>query len=230
MINKIPKHVAIIPDGNRRWARNKGLIGTKGHKKAAEYDNVLSILDETKKLKTKFLSIWGFSTENWKRSKTEIKIIFHLILKITRKLRKDAHKNKTRFRFFGRRDRIPKKLREELENLEKETKKYKEFNVQLCLDYGGRDEIVRAVNKILKEKKKKIDEKSFEKYLDSSGIPDPDLIIRTSGEKRISGFMPFQSAYSELYFVEKNFPDFGGKDIRKAINEFGKRKRRFGGD
>jgi len=230
MRNKIPLHVAIIPDGNRRWARKKGLISTVGHEKSTKYENIISLFDEAKKLKIKYVSIWGFSTENWKRSKTEIKIIFQLILKVLKKLEKDAHKNKIRFRFFGRRDRIPKNLLSELKKLEKETKKYKDFNVQFFFDYGGRDEIIRAINKILNDKKKKIDEKSFEMYLDSSGIPGPDLIIRTSGEKRISGFMPFQSAYAELYFLEKNFPDFGKKDLRKAINEFGKRKRRFGGN
>ena len=230
MDNKIPKHVAIIPDGNRRWAKEKGLIATMGHEKSARYENILSLFNEAKKLNIKYLSVWGFSTENWKRSKLEVETIFDLIFDLVKKLKKDSHSNKIRFRFIGRRDRLPKNLLEELKLLEIETKDYKEFNIQLCLDYGGKDEIIRAVNKILKDKKEIVTEEIFEKYLDTFEIPDLDLIIRTSGEKRISGFMLFQSTYSELYFVEKNFPDFKKEDLRKAVNEFSKRKRRFGGN
>ncbi|MCH8945373.1 MAG: di-trans,poly-cis-decaprenylcistransferase [Nanoarchaeota archaeon] len=228
MDNEIPKHVAIIPDGNRRWAKEKGLIATVGHEKSAGYENILSLFSEAKKLNIKYLSVWGFSTENWKRSKLEVKTIFDLIFDLVKKLKKDSHSNKIRFRFIGRRDRLPRNLLEELKLLEIETKDYKEFNIQLCLDYGGKDEIIRAVNKILKDKKEIVTEKIFEKYLDTFEIPDLDLIIRTSGEKRISGFMPFQSTYSELYFAEKNFPDFKKEDLREAVNEFSKRKRRFG--
>ncbi len=227
---KPPIHIAIIPDGNRRWARKRGLNFMMGHKKAADYSKFISSISEAKKLGVKYISLWGFSTENWKRDKKEINSIFNIIFQNIKKLRNDAGKNRLRFRYLGRRDRIPKKLLDAIENLERETKNYTDFNLQLCLDYGGRDEIIRAVNRIIKDKKKKIDEKTFSNYLDTADIPDPDLIIRTSKEQRMSGFMPFQSTYSELYFSKKYFPDFDIKELKKAINEFKKRKRRFGGN
>lgn len=226
---KIPKHVVIIPDGNRRWATNKGYEGTFGHYKAGAYDNLEELFKEGQKIGVEFMSIWGFSTENWKRSESEKKQIFNLILSGVEKFTKDAHKNKMRFRHIGRKDRLPKVLVDALDKLERETKDFDKFNIQLCLDYGGRDEIIRAINKILKSGKKNVSEIDFNEFLDSSGIPDPDLIIRTSGEQRISGFMPYQGAYAELYFSDLYFPDFNAKELKKAILEFGRRQRRFGG-
>ena len=225
----IPRHIVIIPDGNRRWAREKGMDPRSGHYKAGSYNNLESLFLEAKRLGVKYFSIWGFSTENWKRDSLEIKAIFSLIMEGIERFRKDAHKNKIRFRHLGRRDRLPRKLVQELKKLEEETEDYSDFNVQLCLDYGGRDELVRAINSLLKSKVKKIDEKALEGYLDSKGIPDPDLIIRTSGEKRISGFMPFQSVYAELYFSDLYFPDYNALELRNAIREYAKRNRRFGG-
>lgn len=226
---KVPVHIALIPDGNRRWAKSKGFEGTFGHYKAGSYENLEEIFREGKKLGVKFMSIWAFSTENWKRSEKEQKDIFDLILSGAKKFHQDAHKNKIRFRHIGRKDRLPRELVEVMKKLEKETVQYSDFNVQLCIDYGGRDEIVRAVNKILKDRTKIIDEESLEKFMDTAGLPDPDLIIRTSGEKRTSGFMPYQGSYSELYFSDLYFPDFGAKELNKAIMEFCKRQRRFGG-
>jgi len=227
---KVPKHVAIIPDGNRRWAKSRGLDAFYGHYQAGNEQNISELFRETKRLGIKYISFWGFSTENWKRDEREIKEIFDLILNNLSALKKNAHKEGIRFRHIGRRDRLPKKLVSELKKLEKETEKYDSLNVQLCLDYGGRDEIIRAVNKMLKDNVKKVGEKEFASYLDTSGIPDPDLIIRTSGEKRISGLMPFQSVYAELYFTDVRFPEFGSKDLRDAVSEFRNRSRRFGGD
>ncbi len=226
---KIPNHVAIIPDGNRRWAREQGKEPSFGHYTAGSYEHLMSIFKEAQKMKIKYLSIWGFSTENWNRNSAEIKAIFDMIFENVDNFRKDAHKDKIRFRHFGRKDRLPAKLADALENLEEETKNYDDFNVQICLDYGGRDEIIRAVNKMIKSGVKKINEKEFSSYLDTRGIPDVDLIIRTAGEKRISGLMPYQGVYAELYFCNKYFPDFGARDLRKAIKSFGKRVRRFGG-
>lgn len=225
----IPTHVSIIPDGNRRWAKEKGLSGSLGHYKAGSYDNLEELFGEAKKLGVKYMSIWGFSTENWKRDKKEIEAIFDLVLKGVEKFRNDAEKNKMRFRHIGRRDRIPIQLRIALEKLEKETKNYSDFNVQLCLDYGGKDEIVRAVNRLIQSGVKKVDEETFSRYLDSQEIPEVDMVIRTSGEKRTSGFMPYQSAYAELYFSDVYFPDFDARELRKAIFEFSRRQRRFGG-
>jgi len=222
-------HVAIIPDGNRRWARSKNISEIKGYEKSGNYERLLKLFKEAKKQNVEVISIWGFSTENWKRNKYQNKKLFNFFTKSFRKLREDAGKNKMKVIHLGRKDRIPKELAKELDFLEKETKKYDDFVLQICIDYGGRDEILRAVNKIIK-KEKTVDEKKFIKYLDTKNIKDPDLIIRTSSEKRTSGFMPFQTTYSELYFSEKHFPDFNENDLRKAIKDFKKRKRRFGGN
>jgi undecaprenyl diphosphate synthase len=154
-------------------------------------------------LGVKYLSVWGFSTENWKRDKKERDALFDIILKDIQSFRKDEEKNKIRMIHYGRKDRIPEALRKEIEMLEKETGKNTKITLILCIDYGGRDEIVRAVNKILKSGKKEVNEKEFSEYLDTKGIREPDLVIRTAGELRTSGFMPFQSAYAELYFVKK---------------------------
>ena len=151
-----------------------------------------------------------------------------MIIENIRKFRKDEERRKIKFRHVGRKDRLPKELVIEIEALEKETKDNKGLNVQFFLDYGGRDEIARAAKKIADEKIKKIDENSFSKYLDTYGIPDPDLIIRTGGEQRLSGMMPFQGVYAELYFIDKYFPDFGPEELREAVEEFSNRQRRFG--
>lgn len=225
----IPGHVAIIPDGNRRWAKFRGLESHFGHYKSGSYSNIESLLKEAKKIGVRYVSIWGFSTENWKRSAEEKRAIFDMLLGGVERFMKFAKENKMKFRHIGRKDRLPKDLVRALGRLEEETKKYKDFEVLLCLDYGGRDEILRAVNGMLKNGIKKIDEKEFSKYLDTEDVPDPDLIIRTSGEYRLSGFMPFQAVYAELYFSKAYFPEFGIDELHKAIAEYGKRKRRFGG-
>tara|TARA_Y100000034_G_scaffold135743_1_gene208888 strand:- start:119 stop:811 length:693 start_codon:yes stop_codon:yes gene_type:complete len=221
------KHVAIIPDGNRRWAIEKGMKGIKGHEKSATYENLKDLMQEARDLGVEYMTFWGFSTENWKRSKTEINYVFGLIEKLLTRIEEDLIRDKIRFRHLGRRDRLPRKLVGLIENLEKKTEKFEDFNLQICLDYGGRDEIIRAVNKL--KNKSKIKEEDFEKALDTREIPDPELIIRTSGENRLSGFMSFQSAYSEFYFTNVHFPEFGAAELRKAVEEFTSRGRRFGG-
>ncbi len=227
-LRKIPQHVVIIPDGNRRWAKRRGMNESEGHKKSAQFGNVKSLLKECSDLGVKSFSIWGFSTENWKRSEEEKKILFDLIYSTLEKFHKEISKNKIRFRHFGRKDRLPSKLVELIKKLEKESAKNNEFNFNLLLDYGGRDEIIRSIEKLLNAKKKKISEEEFSKYLDSYGVEDPDLIIRTSGEKRISGLMPWQTVYSELYFCDKFFPSFNKNDLRKAVFEYDGRERRLG--
>ncbi len=225
----IPQHVAIIPDGNRRWAKFRGLESHFGHYKSGSYSNIESLLKEAKNIGVKYISIWGFSTENWKRSDEEKRAIFDMLLGGVKRFMKFAKENEIRFRHIGRKDRLPRNLIKSLQELEKETEKYNNFEVLLCLDYGGRDEILRAVSKMLKDGIRKIEEEEFSRYLDTKDIPDPDLIIRTSGEQRISGFMPFQSVYAELYFSQAYFPEFGIWELHKAIKEYGQRKRRFGG-
>lgn len=223
----VPQHIAIIPDGNRRWARFRGLEPHFGHYKAGSYTNIELLFKEAKRLGVTCFSVWGFSTENWKRSEEEKRALFDLIIEGIERFRKLAREQEIRFRHVGRKDRLPKKLIEALERLESETASNTGMTVQLCLDYGGRDEILRAVNRALKSRKKEIDEEKFSKLLDS--VMEPDLVIRTSGEKRLSGFMPFQAVYAELYFSDVYFPDFGIRELHAAIQEYGRRQRRFGG-
>lgn len=225
-----PKHVAIIPDGNRRWAKSRKVDPSFGHYTSASFQHLRELFEEAQKQGVKYMSLWGFSTENWKRNPREVKALMNLISKALGELREAAHTQKIRFRHLGRKDRLPKSLIGEINKIEKETEKYDNFNVQLCLDYGGQDEIVRAVNSLLKKKIKRVDSDSLRKEMDSGKIPDVDLIIRTSGEKRTSGFMPLHSAYAEFYFSDVHFPDFGIYEFRKALEDYGKRHRRFGGD
>jgi len=228
LTENIPLHVAIIPDGNRRWAKEKGLDVLKGVAKSAKLENIVALLDEAQKIGVKCISFWGFSTENWNRSATERKFIFDLILKVSTSLKKYCLENGVRFRHIGRKDRLPKELIEVLEEFERETADNDKIQVQFCLDYGGRDGILRAVQKIIKEGKSEIDEKGFFSYLDTKGAPEPDLIIRTGGEKRLSGFFLYEGAYAELYFSDLYFPDFGPKELNLAVEDFSNRKRNFG--
>ena len=228
-INKgIPNHIAIIPDGNRRWAKQKGFDELEGHRVGGSYDKMKALLDESQKIGIKYFTIWVFSTENWKRSQRELDSLFEIIGTILSKIESDLIKENIRFRHIGRKDRLPAKLVELVEHLEELTKRFDKFNFQLCLDYGGRDEIVRAVNKALKNGSTEIVEEDLVNCLDSYGIPDPDLIIRTSGEYRMSGFMPVQGTYAEFYFTDKHFPDFGPKDLRAAVSSYFERQRRHG--
>lgn len=222
------KHIAIIPDGNRRWAKEKGLAVFAGHKKSAGFDNVVPIIEEARKLGVRYFTLWGLSTENWKRPQKELKFLFKLINKFSEDFGNYAINNKIRFRHIGRKDRLPKKTVEIFTEMEEKTKDFKEFNVQIALDYGGRDEIMRAVNLALKSGKKKIGEKEFRGFLGNEDIPDPEMILRTSGEMRTSGFFSFQGDYAELFFIDKYFPDFSPRDLKKSVEEFFKRKRNFG--
>ena len=229
-LNKVPLHIAIIPDGNRRWAKKRGLSGFKGHERAGRVDNLIGLFEEARKLGVKYVSFWGFSTENWKRDKEENENLFNILLKGIREFKEYAHENKIRFRHVGIKTRFSNEVREALIELENETKNYSKYNIQLCLDYGGRDEILRCVNKLLNAKAKRVNEKQFLKLLDTKDIPPPDLIIRTSGEKRLSGFMPYQGVYAELIFIQKHFPSFKPRDVRKCLKEYSRRKRTFGGN
>lgn len=226
---KIPQHVVIVADGNRRWARSKGWKPWVGHQKAADYERVKPIYDECKNIGVKYLSAWVWSSENWDRAMDEQDAIFDVFRKWVKKSAEVFDEDEVRFRHIGRKDRIPEDVRKELEELEDRSKEHSNLNFQLCLDYGGRDEIVRAVNEMLDKGIPEISEESFSDYLDTAGIPDPDLVIRTSGEKRMSGIMPYQAAYAELYFTNVPFPDFGAEEFRRAILEYSGRTRRFGG-
>ncbi len=230
MDSQPPRHIAIIPDGNRRWAKERGKPEMMGHTHAASYKHLYSILDEARDLGVEYLTFWLFSTENWKRDREEVDNLFSLMTRFLGKFERDAVKNKICFHHIGRRDRIPSNLLSAIESLENKTKDFKDFNLQIAIDYGGRDEILRAVNQLLANGNRVVTEDEFMKYLDTLGLPDPDMIIRTSGEYRMSGFMPFQSAYSEFYFTDVHFPDFGPSQLRDAVESFDRRKRRFGGN
>lgn len=224
----IPKHVAIIPDGNRRWAKEKGFVESFGHKVGGEYNNLRSLCEEIKKYGTKYLSVWAFSTENWKRDKREKYELFDVISRGVDRFADFYDINKYKIKQIGRKDRLPKKLIDKIDNLEKLTSNYSDFNVLLGIDYGGRDEILRAVNEIINKGKDNMDEDTFKKYLDTGFIPDPEILVRTGGEQRMSGFLPFQATYSELFFVDKYFPDFDSEDIKKIFQEYNDRNRKFG--
>jgi undecaprenyl diphosphate synthase len=239
-------HVAIIPDGNRRWARERNLPTLMGHKKGA--DNAIELLKTAKKERIHTMTMWGFSTENWNRSKEEVDYLMNIFSGLLDRMLKHLMENDTRFYHLGRRDRLSEKLISVIEKIEKETLHNKSHVFNIALDYGGQDEILRAIERAEKEMQmgkitlKDLFEKdglysgkypyyNFKNYLDTRDQPHPypDLIIRTSGETRTSGFMLWQSVYSEFYFSQKHFPDFTPSEFTKAINEFKSRQRRFGG-
>ncbi len=225
----VPNHVAIILDGNRRWARARGWEPWRGH--AAGYEAVKKLAKATRDLGVHTFTVWAFSTENWERPQVEIKEIMKLLRHGLNEMEPDLHQEKVRFVHLGRKDRLPKDAREHIARLERETKKYGDSHVfNIALDYGGKDEIIRAVNKILETREEKIDTKSFEKFLDTGDQPYPyvDLFIRTSGEQRTSGLLPWQMDYAEYYFVQDHLPDFSPDMLKEAILDFSRRRRRFG--
>jgi len=224
-INKIPNHIGIILDGNRRWAKKRGLTAYFGHKQGVVAIGRLinSLLDYN----IKFASVYAFSTENWKRDKEEIDGIFSLVKDALSKT--DIFKNRVKVNFFGDLSVFDKDLQDLFEKVTEETKNNTDLTFNICLNYGGRADIVQSVNKVIKSGKKEITEKDINDNLYSAGMPDLDLVIRTSGEKRISNFMIYQIAYAELYFPKLFWPDFNKKALKKALIEYSKRHRRYGG-
>ena len=226
----LPKHIAFIVDGNRRWARKKRLPELSGHKKVS--DQILhDLVYHAKKLKIPYLTFWLFSTENWRRGARFYNPLFGLIEKqlIEKNIEKYLQDG-IRFNLIGDLSKLPQRLVKNLEDLEKKSCKNKKIIVTFALNYGGRDEIIRAIKK-LAPKKKNFDNltiKEFEKYLDTHDLPDPDLVIRTGGAKRLSGFLLWQLEYSELYFTKVLFPDFNLQEFDKALQDFASRKRRYG--
>lgn len=227
---KVPDHIAIILDGNGRWARSRGLSVTKGHEYGAKATR--EVMNAARDLGVHTVTLWGFSTENWKRPPTERNKIFSLIKKTLEKELETAKKEKLRFVHLGRKDRLPKDLLELIEKVERETEDNDKYILNVALDYGGRDEILRAVKAIVKEKvpAEKIDEKLFASYLDTAGqpYPYPDLFIRTSGEQRTSGYLPWQMVYTEFYFEPSHLPDMTPEKLKEAILDYSRRRRRFG--
>lgn len=224
----LPIHVAIVPDGNRRWAKVRGMHTLIGHKKGL--DNLVTVSRSARRLGIKYLTVWGFSTENWDRSEEEVSYLMNLFKRMVSKYSKDFHKEEVRFHHIGRKDRLPKFVLDEIVTLEESTKNYNKYYLNLALDYGGRDEILRAIETLSKDSGslKTVTDENFTHLLDSGNCPAPDLIIRTSGEQRLSGFMSWQSVYSELYFASVHFPDFDENELRYALLDYSMRKRRFG--
>lgn len=228
----MPDHIAVILDGNRRWARARGLSPTDGHK--AGYYAMRKVIEAARKLGVHTLTVWGFSTENWERPGPEINKIMKLVGHALHDVADEAHREQIRFVHLGRKDRLPKTLLSYITKLEEETKHYKKYVLNLALDYGGRDEIIRATKKIIADgiDESKIDEKLFSSYLDTANqpYPYPDLFIRTSGEQRNSGFLPWQMVYTEYYWERDHLPDMSAEKLREAILDYSRRRRRFGGN
>jgi len=227
----LPNHVAIIMDGNRRWARLKGLPVVMGHKKVVE-ERIEELIDHAGHLGIGHITFWAFSTENWNREVSEVDSYMQLFRwAFAHKAKKLVDKG-ARLRIIGDISRFDKDIREGMEYWMKQSEKNERITVTFALNYGGRDELVRAVNKMMKSfdyaQDKKISQSDLEIFLDTAGMPDPDIIIRTGGEQRLSGFMLWQSNYSELYFTETLMPDFDSKEFDLAMEEYGKRERRRG--
>ncbi|MFA5155308.1 MAG: polyprenyl diphosphate synthase [Patescibacteria group bacterium] len=225
---KTPIHIGIILDGNRRWARAHGLPTLEGHRRG--YDKVKEIAVAAFEQGVKVLTVYAFSTENWRRQKSEVAYLLKLFRLFVGTGTADLARQGIRLNFFGRRQDFDRSLQTAMQRVEQATKNNQRGVLNICLSYGGRDEIIRAMRKLAARKisPAKITEELISRNLDSAGWPDPDLIIRTSGEQRLSGFLTWQSVYSELYFVKKHWPDFSGRDLAAAIREYGRRQRRYG--
>ncbi len=224
--NKLPTHIAFIMDGNGRWAKKRSMPRNYGHKVGVE--SLGTIIKHSLELGIKVVSFYAFSTENWNRPKEEVDEIFRLMAEAIEKKQQWFVDNNVRFVTMGDLSRLDKNLQEMLECLKQTTKDNSSMTVNIAINYGGRDEIVRAVNKMLKEGIKSIDEKGFSSYLDTALLPDPDFVVRTSGELRLSNFMLYQNAYAEFYFPKTYWPDFREKEMDEAIIEFQHRERKFG--
>ena len=227
-----PRHIAIIMDGNGRWAKKRGLPRTAGH--AAGAESFRKIANYCRSLGVEYLTVYAFSTENWKRSAEEISGIMRLLRRYLEEALADMEKNRVRFKFFGDLSKLSPELQAMCRNAENRSAEY-DVQVNFCLNYGGRDEIVHAVKGFMadvaagKREAGELSEQVLSGYLYSAGVPDPELIIRPSGEQRISYFLLWQSAYSEFVFMDVLWPDFTPEDLDKAIEEYHRRNRRFGG-
>ena len=232
MKNKIPNHIVLFPDGNRRWAKQRGLPSLKGHLKG--HEKFKDFLRWCQEKGVKIVTVFGFSTENWKRSKKEVSYLMSLLKKglSNKKEIEKFQKAGIRVKIIGQRKRLSKSLQKVISNIEELTKNNKKFYLNLAVSYGGRWDIVQAIKRIIREKipVKKINEDLIGSFLSTAGLSAPDLVIRAGGEKRLSNFVLWQSAYSELYFCPKLWPDFSEKDLDKAFQDYAKRQRRYGGD
>lgn len=230
---KIPKHVAIILDGNGRWAKKRGLPRNMGHVEGCKV--VEQTVEDAARLGIRYLTVYGFSTENWKRPEEEVGALMQLFRYYMKRLLKVATKNNVRVKVIGERSRFDADIVEGLNKLESQTGMNTGLTFVIAVNYGSRDEIIRALKHMMgdcrdgKITPEQVDESLFSEYLDTRGIPDPDLLIRTSGEQRLSNYLLWQSAYTEFYFTDIYWPDFNKDELIKAIEYYNSRDRRFGG-
>ena len=230
---KIPQHIAIILDGNGRWAKAKGMPRNYGHTAGAK--NVETVCQAAHDLGVKYVTMYAFSTENWNRPEGEVEALMKLLESYLKNCIKTADKNNMRVRVIGDTTRLSERFQERIRELEAASAKNDGLNLQIAINYGSRDEMTRAMRRMSedvaagKRKPEEITESVFEEYLDTAGIPDPDLLIRTSGELRLSNFLLWQLAYSEFYFTDVPWPDFHKEELERAIEAYNKRDRRFGG-
>lgn len=229
---KIPNHVAIILDGNGRWAKSKGMPRNYGHVQGAK--TVETICEEAYRMGIQYLTVYAFSTENWNRPKDEVDALMGLLRNYMKTCLKTAAKNNMCVRIIGEKSRLDADIRKRMEQLEEATRNNTGLHFQIAINYGGRDEIVRAVQKLAKEVAEgriaadAVTEEMISEALDTKGIPEPDLLIRTCNEQRISNFLLWQLAYTELYFTPIAWPDFSKEELEKAIAAYNKRDRRYG--
>ena len=230
---KIPQHIAIILDGNGRWAKAKGMPRNYGHTAGAK--NVETVCQAAHDLGVKYVTMYAFSTENWNRPEGEVEALMKLLESYLKNCIKTADKNNMRVRVIGDTTRLSERFQERIRELEAASAKNDGLNLQIAINYGSRDEMTRAMRRMSedvaagKRKPEEITESVFEEYLDTAVIPDPDLLIRTSGELRLSNFLLWQLAYSEFYFTDVPWPDFKKEELVKAIEKYNERDRRYGG-
>jgi undecaprenyl diphosphate synthase len=230
---RIPSHVAVILDGNGRWAKQRHMPRTYGHKVGSRVvEDMLSIVDD---LGVKYFTVYAFSTENWKRSQEEVSTLMGILRAYLKDCVKKSMKNNVKCRVIGRKDELSDDIIESIRNLEETTKNNTGLQFTIAINYGGRDEITRAVRDIAalvaegKMLPENITEQTISGHLDTRELPDPDLLIRTSGEQRLSNYLPWQLAYTEFYFTDIHWPDFNKEELIRAFEKYNKRERRFGG-
>jgi undecaprenyl diphosphate synthase len=230
--NNIPQHIAIIMDGNGRWAKQRNLPRTAGHREGI--NKIRKIIKAASGLGVKVLTLFAFSTENWDRPKKEVGMLMNIMERFLNKEIKDLHKKNIRFMTIGRKEPVPESLLDTISKAEELTKNNSGLIVNLAFNYGSRAEIIDAAKNLAEDVREKririeeINEDTFSSFLYTNGLPDPDLLIRTSGEKRISNFLLWQLSYAELYFTKKYWPDFSASDLEEAVIDYQKRDRRFG--
>lgn len=230
---KIPEHIAIILDGNGRWAKKRGMPRTYGHVKGCE--NLEKMCDTIMQMGVKYLTVYAFSTENWKRSRDEVDALMKIFRSYLKRCKKIAKKNHMQVRVIGDISAFDTDIQDSIRDLEEYSRDFDEVHFLIALNYGSRDELTRAARKMAEDVRegkllpKKITEDTVNGYLDTAGVPDPDLLIRTSGELRLSNFLLWQLAYTEFYFTDVPWPDFDGEELEKAIAKYNARDRRYGG-